>query len=111
MEDNMGRKVEFPLEDGSTIVVQVDEPETGGTIRASRFGDVVEVSKYTFDEALRRIYAATERAIIPLRELSIRPKEIEMEFGINLSGEFGAFIAKSSGNANYKVTLRWSAEE
>ena len=30
-----------------------------------------------------------------------------MEFGFNMSGEFGAVIAKVTAEANYKVTLRW----
>ena len=32
----MKRLVEFPLEAGGSIVVEIDEPETGGAIRASR---------------------------------------------------------------------------
>ncbi len=108
----MLRRVEFPLEDGSSIVVQVDEPETGGTVRASRLGDLaVERSRMTFEEAFRRIYAATESAVIPLTRSSLRPSEIEMEFGINLSAELGAVIAKSTSEANYKVTLRWTKEK
>jgi len=34
-----------------------------------------------------------------------------MEFGINLSAELGAVIAKSTSEANYKVTLRWTKEK
>lgn len=107
----MSKNVEFPLEDGSSIVIQVDEPETGGTVRASRFSEhMVERSKMSFQEALRKIYAATETAVIPLTRLSTRPSEIEMEFGINLSAELGAVIAKSASEANYKVTLKWTKE-
>ena len=28
--------VEFKMEDGGTVIVEVDEPETGGTIPAAR---------------------------------------------------------------------------
>ncbi len=32
----MKHLVEFPLEEGGSIVVEIDEPETGGTVRAGR---------------------------------------------------------------------------
>ncbi len=32
----MKRLVEFPLEEGGSIVIEIDEPETGGTVRAGR---------------------------------------------------------------------------
>jgi len=35
----MKRLIEFPLEDGGAIVVEVDEPEPpGGVVRAARLG-------------------------------------------------------------------------
>jgi len=33
---DMKRLVEFPLEEGGSIVIEIDEPETGGTGRAGR---------------------------------------------------------------------------
>jgi hypothetical protein len=32
----MKRLVEFPLDEGGSILVQVDEPESGGTVRRAR---------------------------------------------------------------------------
>ncbi len=104
----MRRLIEFPLESGGNIVVEVEETELGGTVRAGRSSDIAP-AKYTFEEALSRIHAATESALTQLRDLSSRPDGIEMEFGFNLSAEVGAVIAKASTEANYKVTLRWTA--
>jgi hypothetical protein len=102
----MRRLVKFPLADGNVIVVEVDE-ETSGTVRASRSDDMVDEAGQTFDQALNTIRTSTESVINKLQALTHRPDEIEMEFGFNMSGEFGAVIAKVTAEANYKVTLRW----
>ena len=109
----MKRFVAFKLEDGSTIVVEVDEPETvGGTVRAARGPkDLLDEAKCSFDDALEKIHSATESAITKLRNMSEKPNEITMEFGFNFSAEFGAIIAKATTDANYKVTLNWKCKE
>ena len=109
----MKRFVAFKLADGSTIVVEVDEPEPlGGSVRAARSPkDLLDEAKHSFDEALQKIQVATESAITSLRNLSQKPDEITMEFGFNFSAEFGAIIAKASAEANYKVTLNWKRKE
>ena len=102
----MRRLVKFPLADGNAIVVEVDE-EASGTVRASRSDDMIDEAKQTFDQSLNTIRTSTESVINKLQALTHRPDEIEMEFGFNMSGEFGAVIAKVTAEANYKVTLRW----
>ena len=93
--------VEFKLDDGSPIVFEVDEPEVGGTTRASRRpGEIAEEVKETFEQALTKIRPATERVIATLRGLSQKPDEIEMEFGFNLSAAAGVVIASASTEAN-----------
>ncbi len=41
-----------------------------------------------------------------LRELN-NPKQIELEFGIGISGSFGAFIASTKADVSFKVKLTW----
>ena len=107
----MKRLVAFKLDDNSSIVVEVDEPESEGAIRATGPSDVLEVAKHSFDDAMGKIRDATESAITKLRNLSAQPDEITMEFGFNFSAEFGAIIAKATADANYKVTLNWKRKE
>jgi DNA-directed RNA polymerase specialized sigma24 family protein len=108
----MKHLVEFKLEDGSTIIVEVDELETGGTTRASRRpGEIAEEARETFEQALSKIRPATEKVITTLHGLAHKPDEIEMEFGFNMSAVAGVVIASASASANYKVTLRWKSEE
>ena len=108
----MKRFVEFPLEDGGTIVVEVNEPEgERGSRRVARGSEEEpEKAPQTFEHALSKIRPATEKVITTLRGLIQKPDEIEMEFGFSLSAEAGVIIASASTQANYRVTLRWKGE-
>jgi hypothetical protein len=100
--------IEFPLEDGETIVVEVDEQEERGSRRVARgTEEEPEKASQTFEQALRKIHPATEKVITTLQELIQKPDEIEMEFGFSLSAGTGVIIASASTQANYRVTLRW----
>jgi hypothetical protein len=108
----MKRYVEFPLESGGSILVEVDEPGTAGrTVRAGREADVPEKARLTFEGALGRIRPAAEAVIGTLRDLSDPPAEVGVEFGLNLSGTAGAIIASAGVEANYRVTLTWKRQE
>jgi len=104
----MKRLVEFPLEGGGSVLVEVDEPEPeGGVVRAAaRRGEIEEASQ-NFEVALERVRPAASAVISKLREMSESPDEIEMEFGLCLSAKAGAFIASAGTTANFKVTLTW----
>lgn len=104
----MKRLIEFPLEDGTSILVEIDEPEPeGGVVRAARPGEVVARAQQTFSEALDKVKPAASTIIQKLRGLSDPPDEIEVEFGLKLSAEAGAFVAAAGIDANYTVTLKW----
>jgi hypothetical protein len=105
----MKRLVEFPLEEGGSILVQIDEPDTVGTIRAGR-DETIEKAKETFEEALNRVLPAAKSVVEKLQSMGSRPDEIEVNFGINLSTQAGAFIASATAQANFGVTVSWTGE-
>ena len=111
----MKRLVKFSLQDGGTMLVEVDEPEgyaetttRGEVVKAARLGEVPDKARETFEEALDKIKPAAQTIINKLRELHDAPDEIGVEFGIKLSAEAGAFIASAGVEANYTVTLKWT---
>lgn len=108
----MKRLIEFPLNDGSSVVVEVDEPDVErGVAKAARPGEVAERAKETFEAALERIRPAAATIIGKLRDLVDPPDEIEVEFGIKLTAEAGAVLASAGVEANYRVTLTWKRTE
>jgi Trypsin-co-occurring domain 1 len=103
----MKHLVEFPLQEGGSIVVEVDEPESEGTVRAAR-GDSIVKAKETLEEALNNVLPATKSIVEKLRSMGNKPDEIEMTFGVNLNTAVGAVIALASAQANFSVTMHWS---
>lgn len=106
----MKRLVEFPMEDGSAILVEVDEPGMGGsTLRSGRAGEMIERASVTYEEALGKIQPAAVSIVTRIRRMPEPPSEIAVELGISLSAEAGAFIASASTQAHLKLTLTWIA--
>lgn len=105
----MKHLVEFPLEDGNSVVIEIDEPEAGGTVRASR-GDTLAKAKETLEEALEKVLPVTKSVVEKLRNIGNRPDEIEVAFGVKLTTTAGAVIASATAEANFDVTLRWAGK-
>jgi hypothetical protein len=106
----MKRLVEFSLEEGGSLVVEIDEPDLGGTVRAGR-GETIDKARETLENALNKVLPATRSVVEKVRSLSSKPDEIEITFGINLSTVAGAFIASASAGANFGITVRWSEQK
>jgi hypothetical protein len=107
----MPQFVEFPLEGGGTVVVEVGEPGSVGAVRRG-FGpaELVTRADETVEAAFARVKPAAAALVEGLRALVDAPDEIEVSFGIRLSGEVGAVIAKTAGEANFGVVMRWASK-
>jgi hypothetical protein len=108
----MGQLIEFPLEGGGYIVVAASEDERpvtrGGVIRGFGPSELLSRSDQTHEAAIGRVQPAAE-ALKQLLRPGEAPDLVEIEFA--LSASFGAVIAKGSGEANLKVTLRWDRDD
>jgi hypothetical protein len=101
--------VEFPLQDGGTVLVEVDDGSVGEVTRG--WGDrdmrVVEHAQQSFEQAISRVQPAVQGLLSQLRSLAETPEEIQVEFGLQLSAEVGAFVAGASTTGNFKVSMTW----
>src|SRR5262245_19984733 len=114
----MKRVVQFGLEDGTTILVEVGEPiPTGGVptrdvvMRGASAAEVVEKAKQNFETALEKVKPAAAAIIAKLRGLTDAPDEVHVEFGIKLTAEAGAILASAGVESHYSVTLTWKRKE
>lgn len=107
----MKRLVEFPLEDGASMLVEVEEPEQGGVVKASRSDGVIDKAHQTLEKSLEKVKPAAQVVIQKLRELHEVPDEIQVSFGLKLSAEAGAVLTSGGIEANYTVTLKWVKEK
>ena len=110
----MKKLIEYPMKDGSLVLVEVEEPDRPGgpPMRGLPHPphEVIERATQTFDDALDKIKPAAATIIAKLKELKTPPEQIGLEFGIKLSAKAGAFIASADAEANFKVTLTWKRE-
>jgi hypothetical protein len=105
----MKQLIEYTLENGGSIIVEVDEPE--GLVRADRGSDVIEKATQKFEEALQKVKPATMAIISTLRELGDSPDEASVEFGVKLSAKAGVIVASADAEANFVFKLTWKRKE
>ena len=103
------RMIEFPLEGGSSITVEVDDPGGGSTVRG--FGLEPEFASQTYEAALEKIKPAAGGVIAKLRELADPPDQAVVEFGLKFGAKAGALIASADTEANLLITLTWRRKE
>jgi len=103
--------LELPLRAGGSVVVDVDEGQRGPVTRGGRREEIVIEAGQTFEDAIDRVTPAFRALVERLRDLAERPDEIEVNFGLSLSADFGAIVAKTGGQANFSVSLKWSRQE
>jgi hypothetical protein len=107
----MATYIEYELEDGGTLLVEVKDT-AGGVQKAARGKDGSVVIKATkkFRAALSSIKHSATLLRQELDEL--KADEVEVKFGLTTTGELGNFaIGKVGVEANYEVTLKWKNVE
>nr|WP_254552879.1 CU044_2847 family protein [Kitasatospora sp. MMS16-BH015] len=62
----------------------------------------------SFEQALDGARAAAESALAVFRGGVLAPDEVEIEFGVKLSAEAGALIARTAADAHLTVRLTWA---
>jgi len=103
----MRQLVKVSLEDGQTVLVELEDVEDG-IVRSKRPGEVVAALNESLEAALERFVPMAQAIVGKFRNLAERPDEVGVEFGIKLTGTAGLVVAHASGEANFKVTLHWS---
>ena len=105
----MKRLVEFPLDQGGSVLIEVEEPPAGPVTRG--FGKdrtaLVEQADKTFEDATAAVTPAARSLLARLRSIDDPPDEIGIAFGVQLSAQAGAFIASVAAEANFTVSMTW----
>lgn len=106
----MKRLVEFPLQDGAAVLVEIDEPDAR-TFRGGRLDENADRAQKTFEASLDRIKPAATALVERLRSLTQPPQTVEVSFGVKFSAEAGAFIASAGTEATFTVKLTWTSAQ
>jgi hypothetical protein len=96
--------VELPIDDTENIRVEVSNE---GLVRAGA-ADVIGKASERLDEAVGKVVRMGQQVIRQAREVPKPPDAIEVELGLKLTAKTNFVIAESTGEANFKVTLKWT---
>jgi hypothetical protein len=102
----MSEAIRYRLDDGSSVLFEVADDGIG-VERVSRQSDGVVDAAGRLEEALDSIRDAARASIDVLRTLA--PQKLELEFGVKLTAEAGAIIARTAGEGHFVVTVTWEA--
>ena len=108
---NDKRLAEFALEDGTTFLVEVDEPESASVERvAAPSGQMILKAQQTLEAALEQVKPVASVVLAKLKQLDSPANEVEVKFGIKLTVDAGAVFASVGSEVNYEITLKWKQE-
>src|SRR3712207_764898 len=107
----MMRLLEYPLEAGGSVLIQVEDGHGGDTEVTRGWGErdrrVVEQARESFEQAAARVQPARQGLVRQLRSVTDTPDAISVEFGLELSAEVGAFVAGASTKGDFKISMTW----
>ncbi len=96
------------MEDGKTeVLIELGDSQT----YRGELG-VVDDLKEKFSEIMQLVELTAKSAHAGYMKIpeDIRPRELELAFGIKLNSEAGLVFSKVGGEGSFQVTLRWSRD-
>lgn len=107
----MSHLMEFPLDGGGTVLVEVQDRRTPSDATTRGWGDrgarVVDSAPESFERALAKIEPSLQGIIDRLRRSIDGPDEVGIEFGLELSAEANFFVASGSTTGHFKISMTW----
>jgi hypothetical protein len=98
--------MELPIDDDDTIQVEITDQ---GMVRAGA-GDLAGKASERLDEAVAKVVKMGQQIIKQARETPRPPDAIDVELGLKLTAKTNFVVAGSTGEANFKVTLKWTLD-
>ena len=114
-ERTVSKYVEFPLESGGSIVIESADEQgraSTGFVRGGEEGrQAPDAAGQSFDASVEAVRRSADLLVGKLRALGTVPDEMVVSFSLKASGDLGGLaVAKSGGDANFHVTLKWEKE-
>jgi hypothetical protein len=94
----MTQVLRYAIDDGTIVMFEVDPPdEFAPASTADVIGKV--------QEAIRPAVEAAREVLERVKECG--PRDVEVKFGIKVSGNMNWLVAKAATEGNFEVTLKW----
>lgn len=91
----------YTIDDGTVVAFEIDPPDG---YRPAGAKDVVGQIREAVTPAIEAARVVVERA------RAVSPDEVEVKFGIKVSGEANWWVAKAATEGNFEITLTWKAD-
>ncbi len=103
----MVRLLEYPLEDGGGVLIQVEDGYSSDGEITRGWGErnrrVIEQAQESFEQAAGRVQPAAQALLAQVRSLADGPESVSVELGAEVS----AFVANASSKGAFTVSLTW----
>jgi hypothetical protein len=110
----MAEYIETQTKDGATLKIEVETTSkvAAGFTRPTSPANVSHDGvKDAYDQTLKTVRICANGMIETLQGLDTLPSAASIDFAIKIDAEAGAMIAKSLGDAHFKVSLSWKQVE
>lgn len=104
----MTQVVEFPLDGGDFVLVEVSDLGGGDVDRVGRAGTMVRETGETLQDVLRGTRSAIESVLGQMRDMAEPPDKVTLKFGIKFTASAGVVVAKAASEANFELTVEWA---
>lgn len=105
----MSKLVKIDVGDGQTVLVEVEDVASADIKPVAKTpGELAAQARKSLSEALDGITPMVKTIKQRLNSVTEPGDEIEVKFGVKLSGEIDAVVTKVGGEATYEITLKWA---
>ena len=91
--------VTYALDDETTVSFEIDPPPGFSPVSAN---EVVGRVQRAVEPAVRAAMTVLDKV------RQARPDEVEVKFGLKVSGRMDWLVAKAATEGNFEVTLKWT---
>jgi hypothetical protein len=101
------------IEDDDEIILVEMTPTPGVRSVSIDPKDIAEKSKEAIDHAMKSMRGMAKKTVKAIKEIPVteRPHKLEVSFGLKLTAEGGALVAKAGVEAAINVTMTWERKE
>ncbi len=110
----MAEYIETQTKDGATLKIEVESISkmAAGFTRSTSPANVSHDGvKDAYDQTLQTVRICANGMIETLKGLDTLPSSASIDFAIKIDADAGAMVAKSLGDAHFKVSLSWKQVE
>ncbi|MFG3342426.1 CU044_2847 family protein [Glycomyces sp. NPDC048151] len=101
------RIVTMPLESGGSVDIEITDNSEAFIEPVGRVADATATTVRTLRKAFSEITPAVEEVVEQLRGTPSKPDRIAIQFGVKITGETTAILAKAAAEANFTITAEW----